>query len=81
MASNPIPPKTKRPPFSWTQPCCPECWIGLVLKTGRPTNEGGVFFCCFCRTEASVDLGNTVYMLRVNPGTVPYPTLRKDDDG
>lgn len=65
-----------RPPFAWTQPCCAECWVGLKLKTGRPQDRNGPAFCCFCRTEIKTE---AVHTLRVNPGTVPYPTVRKDE--
>lgn len=77
MASSPTAQNNKRPPFSWTQPCCPECWVGLKLKTGRPTTRHLPYFCCFCRSDITTTMVN---MIRVNPGTVPYPTLRKDED-
>lgn len=78
MASTRTAPKgKKRPPFSWTQPCCPECWVGLTLKTGRAQSDNSTAFCCFCRRE--IGRVETVYQLRVNPGTVPYPTVRKDE--
>jgi hypothetical protein len=65
-----------RAPFSWTQPCCSECWVGLKLKTGRPTDDHGTpFFCCYCRQGLDGDMR---YLIRVNPGAVPYPTLRKE---
>lgn len=71
----------KRPPYSWTQPCCAECWIGLKLKTGRvKLDDANTYFCCFCRQEINTSKSNMLYMLRLNPGTVPYPTLRKDGD-
>lgn len=54
MASNPTAPKTKKKNFSWSQPCCDECWDGLKLKTGRltPNIEG---ICCFCKNELDTD--------------------------
>lgn len=70
--------KTKtRAPFSWTQPCCAECWQGLKLKTGKPTKSSAVRFCCYCRSNIDAGKG---YDLRVNPGNTPYPTQRKDED-
>lgn len=69
--------KNKRPPFSWTQPVCPECWVGLKLKTGREAPFLVPSFCCFCRSDISE---GKAYAIRINPGTVPYPTLRKDPD-
>lgn len=69
--------KKKRAPFSWTQPCCAECWQGLVLKTGKPTKSSDARFCCYCRSDIE---GGKGYDLRVNPGNTPYPTLRKDED-
>ncbi|AZS06638.1 hypothetical protein SEA_JACOREN57_62 [Mycobacterium phage JacoRen57] len=79
MAQDPTQPsdKKKRPPFSWAQPCCTECWNGLKLKTGRPgPPSDGTVFCCYCR--AQIPEGGGVYTIRLNPGTVPYPTVRKD---
>lgn len=71
----------KKPPFSWTQPCCAECWVGLKLKTGMKVVVAGTHdpftfpaFCCFCRVEVPRE---TAYSIRVNPGAVPYPTVRK----
>ena len=72
--------KAKKPPFAWTQPCCVECWTGLKLKTGRAdtsVNRSGTHFCCFDRREILPSQG--LYMLRINPGTVPYPTVRKEE--
>lgn len=68
----------KLPPFAWRQPICVQCWVDLVLKTGQSVPPGNVEFCCFCRKEIAADDGR--YHIRLNPGTVPYPTLRKDDD-
>lgn len=68
--------KDKRPPFAWTQPCCSECWTGLKLKIGRPQGSDAQH-CCFCRVFIGA---GEIYHLRVNPGTVPYPTLRKEED-
>lgn len=67
--------KTK---YSWTQPCCAECWVGLELKTGRPAVESSpARFCCYCRSDIPAGKG---YSLRVNPGNTPYPTTKKDED-
>ena len=77
MASNPTAPKTKKKVYSWTQPCCPECWNGLKLKTGRAHSDTGTAFCCFCRRE--IGRAETKYMLRINPGSVPYPTVEKEE--
>ena len=75
MASNPTAPKTKRKSFSWSQPCCDECWDGLKLKTGRLTPSiSGI--CCFCKNELDTDRR---YTIRVNPGSVPYPSKEKDE--
>jgi hypothetical protein len=80
MASSPTAQNgKKRAPFSWTQPVCMECWNGLKLKTGRLNQQLKLktHFCCFCRKEISQ--GVDTYGLRINPGTVPYPTVRKDE--
>lgn len=69
--------KSKPTAFSWTQPCCEECWDGIKLKTGRLTPEAEGT-CCYCKNELDTDKR---YHVRVNPGTVPYPTIRKDEDG
>lgn len=64
--------------YSWTQPVCSECWNGLKLKTGRPTlDHSTAYSCCFCKQELD---GDDRYMIRINPGAVPYPTLVKGDD-
>ena len=78
MAQNPTAQKTKKEKnksFSWTQPCCEECWDGLKLKTGRltPSIHGT---CCFCKNELDTDKR---YTIRVNPGSVPYPTVEKEE--
>lgn len=67
-----------RAAFSWTQPVCVRCWVDLVLKTGRAADPDPVAFCCFCRDE--IPAGNGRYDIRLNPGTVPYPTVRKDQE-
>ena len=72
-----MPKAEKRAPFSWTQPCCPECWVGLKLKTGRPAPFLFPAFCCFCRTEIPEGKAHSI---RLNPGTVPYPTIKKEED-
>ena len=72
--------QSKRPPFSWAQPCCVDCWIRLKLKTGRikPDWKRRHLHCCFCRKDIP-KLVDT-YEIRINPGTVPYPTLRKEEE-
>jgi hypothetical protein len=66
----------RRPRYSWTQPVCKTCWNGLQLKTGRPT--AGTAICCFCNRDISE--GDPVFLLRVNPGSVPYPSNLKEDE-
>lgn len=69
--------KSKPQAFSWTQPCCNDCWEGIKLKTGRQIDDiNEALSCCYCKAEM---VGG--YKVRVNPGTVPYPTIRKDEDG
>lgn len=70
--------KQKRPNYSWAQPVCQACWNGLQLKTGRPTaNSDGTAICCFC--SAVSPEGDSIFLLRTNPGAVPYPSLIKDE--
>ncbi len=69
----------KRPNYSWAQPTCQTCWNGLKLKTGRPTaNSDGAVICCFCNRDVAE--GDRVFLLRTNPGVVPYPSVVKDED-
>lgn len=69
----------KKVNYSWAQPTCTPCWNGLKLKTGRPTaNSDGAVQCCHCNQQ--IPEGDAVYLLRINPGSVPYPSLTKDDD-
>lgn len=76
MASSRTAQKTK---YSWTQPCCPDCWNSLKLKTGRADPSiTSVAFCCFCKRQ--IGRAETIYMLRINPGTVPYPTIKKEEE-
>lgn len=81
MAQDRTAPKGKRrPPFAWKQPVCTQCWVEIKLKTGRLDNElkHATHFCCFCRKD--IPQGVDTYAIRLNPGTVPYPTLRKDEE-
>lgn len=78
MASTEASKSKKRAPFSWTQPVCVQCWVEIKLKTGRAADPGTVAFCCFCKTEIPAKDGR--YNIRLNPGTVPYPTVRKDQE-
>ena len=64
----------QRTAYSWTQPVCTPCWAGLVLRTGRVERRDSSH-CCFCREPISA---GDIYMIRVNPGTVPYPSILKD---
>lgn len=68
---------SKRPPFAWMQPVCTECWNGLKLKIGRLVPGHAKAFCCYCR--ADIPKGK-VNIQRVNPGSTPYPTLRKQEE-
>jgi hypothetical protein len=54
--------------------------VEIKLKTGRLDNElkHATHFCCFCRKD--IPQGVDTYAIRLNPGTVPYPTLRKDEE-
>lgn len=70
--------------YAWVQPCCPRCWKGLVLKTGMKVIPAGIHdpfsfpaLCCYCRAEMYRE---DAYSIRVNPGAVPYPTLKKDKE-
>ena len=62
--------------FSWTQPVCPDCWEGLKIKTGRATPLALEDTCAYCNTDI---IGGTGFHIRVNPGSVPYPTITKDE--
>lgn len=66
----------KKPAFSWGQPVCAECWTSIKVKIGTKVNNRKQQFCCYCR--AGISAGEA-YLQRVNPGAVPYPTLRKED--
>lgn len=69
--------KSKPQAFSWTQPACEECYDAIKLKTGHK-KESDQQNCCYCREAIP---GGQIPFIRVNPGTVPYPTIRKDEDG
>lgn len=68
----------KRPPFSWAQPVCSQCWVGMKVKIGRlaPSLKGAQF-CCYCRDQIQA---GEVYLQRINPNATPYPTLRKEEE-
>jgi hypothetical protein len=61
------------PRYSWTQPCCDDCWDrehphNLSPRLGR----GDVEVCVHCgKTTAS-----GIY-IRIDPGTAPHPSLTK----
>lgn len=63
--------------FSWTQPVCSGCWGNLKIKTGREAPDSTNELCCFCSTPIKPGHG---FHIRVNPGSVPYPTIRKDEE-
>ncbi len=71
--------KSKPSAFSWTQPACDECFEAVKLKTGRRHKVDHPQVCCYCK--AACPSTAEVAHVRVNPGTVPYPTIRKDEDG
>jgi hypothetical protein len=62
--------------FSWGQPVCPDCWNGMKVKIGRPDKTiNSVAFCCHCKRQ--IGRVETIYIQRVNPNSVPYPTVKK----
>lgn len=67
--------RTVRAAWAWAQPVCESCWSRLYLKTGRadPDNMTDTT-CCFCST--GVGPGQS-FLIRLNPGTVPYPSILK----
>ena len=65
--------KAKRPAYTWVQPVCPKCWNGLQLKTGHEASYDDPTTCCFC----GKGVPQTAFQIRVNPGTIPYPTRVK----
>ena len=67
----------KRPPFAWGQPVCPECWVGMKVKIGRPMKNEKKQACCHCRSDIAID---KAYLQRINPNAVPYPTIRKEEE-
>ncbi len=68
----------KRPRFSWGQPVCVKCWTNLIVRIGRRTADSdGAVICCYCSTQ--VKEGDPVFLQRVNPGAVPYPSLVKEE--
>lgn len=71
--------KAKR--YAWIQPVCNECWAGLKLKTGRQdtSNEFIHSPCCFCNKVVSDISPDVYFLIRINPGTVPYPTVEKEE--
>lgn len=63
------------PRYSWTQPCCEECWA--ERNPNREPTRLRV-----AELEACVYCGHNVrsgIYVRVNPATVPHPTLEKND--
>ena len=66
--------------YAWAQPVCTDCWTRLVHKTGRIKVSWKLkhLFCCFCRKD--IPQGVDTYEIRLNPGTVPYPTIKKEED-
>lgn len=61
--------------YSWTQPCCEECWV--ERNPGREPVRLRV-----AELETCVYCGRNVrsgIYVRVNPATVPHPTLEKHD--
>lgn len=62
--------------FSWTQPVCDDCWNKLKIKTGRQ-HRSDARHCCYCNTFISA---GDIFFNRVNPGSVPYPTITKDEE-
>lgn len=66
--------KTK---WSWTQPCCSECWVGMTVKIGKHAAALANAFCCYCRADIT---GGSGYLVRVNPGSVPYPTMKREEE-
>ncbi len=78
-----LPPKKKKAgpvKYSWTQPCCLICWQGLKLKIGKVNEQltDDHVACCYCRVD--IARGVTTYAIRINPGSVPYPTLKAEGD-
>ena len=62
--------------FAWKQPCCNHCWDGLTLKVGH-TSEVENARCCFCGRH--IPAKEEKYIIQVNPGTVPYPSLERTE--
>ncbi|AGI12331.1 hypothetical protein FF47_59 [Mycobacterium phage FF47] len=60
--------------FSWKQPVCNHCWDGLKLKVGHPHVTPNAR-CCYCGRQ--IPSGEAQYIVQVNPGTVPYPSLER----
>jgi len=61
------------PRYSFTQPVCDECWD--LRYPDRPSprlGQGPQERCCDCTTLTS----SGIY-IRVDPSTVPHPTLTK----
>ena len=69
--------KSKPSAFSWSQPVCDECHPKIKLKTGRVHPDFPKSTCCFCNQPM---VAGDTYVIRLNPGTVPYPTIRKDEE-
>jgi hypothetical protein len=66
--------------WSWKQPVCTECWTAIRVKVGRIEASWKLkhMFCCYCRKD--IGQGVDTYAIRINPGTVPYPTVPRDED-
>ena len=70
--------KPKRPAFAWMQPVCSTCWFLLIVKIGRRTADSdGAVQCCYCKHQ--IKEKEPVFLQRVNPGAVPYPSIVKED--
>lgn len=63
--------------YAWGQPVCPTCWGNMTVKIGRTANNEESEQCCHC--NGSIVPGEA-HMQRVNPGSVPYPSILKGED-
>ena len=63
------------PCWRWTQPVCQKCYVEIY--SGKPSKMTGPIEeqCCYCGEQTQ----DGIYV-RLDPYSVPHPTLLKEDD-
>lgn len=70
--------KADKVKYSWMQPVCESCAGNITVKIGRVEVGREEEQCCYCNN--TTEKGEPVFIQRVNPGAVPYPSILKDED-